>query len=247
MPDQAPTRRKSSAPRSRSIECLEQSLRARPRSPAHIRAAGRGLSGLGRSANLEAAAQRLLAKFPDDLETLTLLARQYIEKNDPAAALPLVQKARALKPLDESLRELEWTVRVGLARIHALAKQWDAGRDEFKAAEQLLPDCRNQYHLSGPQGHLRGKGQRGRTERPLSRAGAGQPERPDAALARARDRVDPLRHDKSDPEGLRPALGVGAQEQMHERDRRRDGLAHGCVRDRAELNTRAGPGTSRKS
>ena len=59
--------------------------------------------------------------------------------------MPLVQKARALKPLDDSLRELEWTIRIGLARIHALAKQWDEGRDEFAAAEQLLPDCRNQY------------------------------------------------------------------------------------------------------
>ena len=40
-------------------------------------------------------------------------------------------------------------------------------------------------YLPGPQGCLRGKGQPGRTERPVSRTGAGQPERPDAALARA--------------------------------------------------------------
>ena len=97
------------------------------------------------AANLEAAARRLLAKFPEDLDTLKLLAKQYTGKNEPVPALPLVQKARALKPLDESLRELEWTIRIGLARIHALAKRWEAGRDEFTAAEQLLPDCRNQY------------------------------------------------------------------------------------------------------
>ena len=54
-------------------------------------------------------------------------------------------KRRRLKPLDESLRNLEWFIRVGLARTHAIAKQWDAGRNEFAAAEQLDPDCRTNY------------------------------------------------------------------------------------------------------
>ncbi len=65
---------------------------------------------------LVGAAQRLLSAFPDDGKTLQLLGRHYFEKSDLVAALPYVQKARRLKPLDESLRELEWMIRVGLAR-----------------------------------------------------------------------------------------------------------------------------------
>ena len=41
------------------------------------------------------AAHRLLAKFPDDLDMLTLLAYQYTKNDEPAAALPLVVQARA--------------------------------------------------------------------------------------------------------------------------------------------------------
>ena len=94
-----------------------------------------------------AAARRLLAKFPDDLDTLTLLAHHYTKNDDPAAALPLVEQARVLKPLDESLRELEWTIRVDLARSHALGKRWEQGRAEFVAAVNLVPDSKTKYHF----------------------------------------------------------------------------------------------------
>jgi hypothetical protein len=126
-------------------DCLERSLKIAPDHLPTYELLVEVYRSWDDRANLEAAARRLLAKFPQNLETLTLLATQYIEKNDPAAALPLVQKARALKPLDESLRELEWTIRIGVARMQALAKNWDAGRDEFEAAQALLPDCRNRY------------------------------------------------------------------------------------------------------
>ena len=215
------------------IECLEQEPRACPRPPADLPVAGRGLSGLGRYG--QSRSRRAAGCWRSSPKT-SIPSRSWpsstCEKNEPAAALPLVQKARALKPLDESLRELEWTIRIGLARIHALAKQWDAGRDEFKAAEQLLPDCRNQYSYLARRVIFEAKASQARAKRPVSRAGAGEPERPDTTLARALDRVHPLPHDESHPEGLRPALGVGAQEQMHERDGRRDGLAHGRVLER---------------
>jgi hypothetical protein len=131
--------------RKKVIECLNQSLKLAPQHLPTYKMLVEAYRGWDDSANLESAAQRLLARFPEDLDTLKLLANTYMEKNEPATALPLVQKARALKPLDESLRELEWTIRVGLARVHAIAKHWDAGRAEFTAAEQLLPLCRNQY------------------------------------------------------------------------------------------------------
>ncbi len=155
-----------------------------------------------------------------------------IERNEPAAALPLVQKARALKPLDESLRELEWTIRIGLARIHALAKQWDAGRDEFTAAEQLLPECRNQYFYLARRVIFEAKASQGaQSDQYLEQARACLKDPTPLWLALLIESIR-YRMTKAHPEGLRPALGVRAQEQMHERDGRRDGLAHGWVLER---------------
>jgi len=131
------------------VECLEQSLELAPAHLPTYRSLIETYRGWDDPAGLEAAVRRLLAKFPDDLESLTLLARSCLDRNEPAEAMPIVQKARALRPLDESLRELEWTIRVGLARNLALADRWDEGREQFRAAEQLLPDCRRQYfHLA---------------------------------------------------------------------------------------------------
>jgi len=127
------------------IECLEKSLKLAPAHLPTYRLLIAAYRGWDDPAGLEAAVRRLLAKFPDDLESLSLLARKYLDRNDTAAAMPIVQKARALRPLDESLRELEWTVRVGLARNHALGERWDEGREQFRAAEELLPACRKQY------------------------------------------------------------------------------------------------------
>ena len=129
----------------RVVDCLEQSLALAPEHRPTYESLVDLYHDWDEPDKLEAAARRLLAKFPEDLDTLTLLANHYTNKNEPIAALPFVQKARMLRPLDNSLRTLEWTIRVGLARHHALAKHWDKGRDEFKAAEELLPDCRNQY------------------------------------------------------------------------------------------------------
>jgi len=127
------------------VDCLEQSLRLAP----EYRATYRALITLYRSVDdasrVEAAALRLLKVFPDDLETLTLLAEHYSSRDEPAAALPWAQKARGLKPLDESLREQEWSIRVDLARSHALAKRFVDGRAEFVTAEQLFPDRSGHY------------------------------------------------------------------------------------------------------
>jgi len=127
------------------IECLEHSLELAPGHLPTYRLLIAAYRGWDDAAGLEAAVRRLLAKFPEDLESLTLLAQEYLDRNDTAAAMPIVQKARALRPLDESLRTLEWTVRVGLARNHALVERWDEGREQFTAAEELLPECRRQY------------------------------------------------------------------------------------------------------
>ena len=101
-------------------------------------------------AGLAAAAGRLLARFPEDVETLELLARHhYLGRDDPAAAFPYIERARRLRPLDDSLRDLEWLIRVGLARAFAMKKKWDAGRAEFAAAEALCPEVSRDFsHLA---------------------------------------------------------------------------------------------------
>ncbi len=129
----------------RVVECLEQSLQLAPDYLPSYKLLVGEYEDWEDPSGLEAAAKRLLKAFPDDLDTLTLLATHYFGRNEPTAALPLVQRARKLKPLDHSLRELEWTIRIGLARLHAIAQHFDEGRAEFKAAEELLPESRSQY------------------------------------------------------------------------------------------------------
>jgi hypothetical protein len=131
----------------KSIECLERSLEL---APDHL-ASYQLLVEINRDRNdpagTQAAALRLLAKFPDDLETLSLLSEQYRAQDNFAAALPLVQRARALKPLDESIRDVEYNVRISLARNLALEGCWNAGRDQFRAADELYPDHSHDYFL----------------------------------------------------------------------------------------------------
>ena len=156
------------------VGCLEKSLELAPSYLPTYQLLVDFYRGWDDKLHLEAAARRLLAKFPEDLDTLQLLARHYVDENEPAAALPLVQKARALKPLDESLRNLEGFIRVGLARTHAIAKQWEAGRNEFAAAEQLDPACRTTYSYLARRVIFEAKaGQRKHSDQFLAEAQAG--------------------------------------------------------------------------
>src|SRR5262249_50419449 len=138
--------KKVAAAKKQVIDCLEKSLGLASSYLPTYRMLVQVYDQWKDGKNFEAAARRLLAAFPEDAETLERLGSHYFRNNEPATALPLVQKARQLKPLDNSLRELEWTVRISLARNHALSQQWDEGRAEFAVAEQLLPDCRHEYY-----------------------------------------------------------------------------------------------------
>jgi hypothetical protein len=60
-------------------------------------------------------------------------------------ALSCVKRARALKPLDPALREREATIYIGLARQCAIARRWDEGREQFRAAEAIKPDLRQDF------------------------------------------------------------------------------------------------------
>jgi tetratricopeptide (TPR) repeat protein len=137
--------REVAAARKAVIAALEKSLKL---APEHLETYRLLVSIHGEwedDKGLEAAAGRLLAKFPEDVETLQLLARHHYDRKDPRAALPYVVQARRLKPLDDSLRTLEWMVHIGLARACALEKKWDEGRAEFAAADALLPADRQDF------------------------------------------------------------------------------------------------------
>jgi tetratricopeptide (TPR) repeat protein len=143
--DDEEDRAEVAAAKKEAIACLERSLRLAPDYLPTYRHLVHLYDDWDDEKKVAATAQRLLAKFPEDVDTLQLLGEHYVESNDLAAALPHVQKARRVKPLDESLRELEWTIRVGLARNCALSQRWDEGRAEFAAADALLPDTKQQY------------------------------------------------------------------------------------------------------
>ncbi len=137
------------AARRESIAALEQSLKLAPDHLETYKKMVEASSGWGDQKAMVAAAKRLLARFPDDLETSRLLGKHLLTQGEPRAALPHVLQARRLKPLDESLRTLEFNVHVALARQLALEGKFDEGRAEFATADALATDDqRNYYYLA---------------------------------------------------------------------------------------------------
>jgi hypothetical protein len=127
------------------VDSLETSLRLAPERLETYRLLVSLHGEWGDDEGLVAAARRLLAKFPEDVQTLELLARHHYGRKDHRAALSYVVSARKLKPLDDSLRTLEWLIRVGLARQYALEKKWDEGRAEFAITDELIPGDRREF------------------------------------------------------------------------------------------------------
>ena len=111
------------------------------------------------------------------METLTLLLEAKLLRDELEEAMGYIQRARVLKPLDAELREREATTRIGLARKCALARRWDEGRDQFRAAEELTPDLRQQYFYLARKALFEAKAsQRDASERFLREAQALLPE-----------------------------------------------------------------------
>lgn len=122
-------------------------------------------------AGVAAAAQGLLAAFPDDLPTLQLLIHHHLQHDSPAAGLPFVLRARQLKPLDDSYLGDEWACRVALARHHALGKRWEAARGEMSQAAALNVNVHAPHRLLARQAALEFK--------------AGEPERAEEYIRQA--------------------------------------------------------------
>jgi tetratricopeptide (TPR) repeat protein len=89
------------------------------------------------------AARRLLQQFPDDFDTLMFLAKHHYSREEPEPALETIQRARALKPLDQKAAHREWGVHILRARVLAIKGRFDEGRAEFAAAEHAWPEGSN--------------------------------------------------------------------------------------------------------
>lgn len=129
----------------KALECLKESLRLDPSSVATYRAIVAAHDAWKEREKAVAAAVNLLEKFPDDFETLVALAERRLDRKEPAEAIPLLERARRLKPLDDALRSMERNARVVLARHHAKSRRWDEGRAELERAEALGPNQDERY------------------------------------------------------------------------------------------------------
>ncbi len=126
---------------------------------------------------VEAAGRRLLEKFPDDLETLTLLQDSAFKRQRLEEAMTYVQRLRTLKPLDSGMRDQEGIIRIGLARQCALDGRWEEGRDQFRAAADLSPELRGNYTFLARKSLFEAKAsQRDASDRYLKEAQAALPE-----------------------------------------------------------------------
>jgi len=90
---------------------------------------------------------RLLEQVPENLDALLFLAQHHVRRDELLQARDYALRALRLKPANKSIIELACAVHVGCARHYALRKEWDKGRAEFAAADELQPFNQDAYHL----------------------------------------------------------------------------------------------------
>ena len=91
--------------------------------------------------------QRLVERFPENLDSLLFLATHYTKRNEPFTAREFVFRAQRLRPLDPKIKALARTVHIASARAHATARRWDDGRAELAAAEKLHDPGEKVHHV----------------------------------------------------------------------------------------------------
>jgi hypothetical protein len=123
----------------KAIDCIERSLQLAPRHRPTYDLLIEARQQLNEPEEVQAVRKRIVAAFPEDVDSLVDLAMDHQRRNEPSVALDYMLRARKQKPLDESLIDLEVAIRSSLARSLALAKRWDEGRAQFAAVEQLQP------------------------------------------------------------------------------------------------------------
>jgi tetratricopeptide (TPR) repeat protein len=131
--------------RRQAVNCLEESLRLAPGHLPTYQSLLAAYREWKEPAQEVETARRLVAAFPEDFETLLFLASHHFRQGEPDQAIDFAQRARALKPLDEAVLSLEWSVQIALARQQALQKQWDQARSAFEAANRLRPEAAQEF------------------------------------------------------------------------------------------------------
>jgi tetratricopeptide (TPR) repeat protein len=126
------------------LDCFETSLKLLPTRIETYKELREVLDDWNEPLKAAKVAGRLLEVFPDDLDTLSYLARYHKEQGEFAASLKYLERARALKPLDQRALVEEISGRLGLARAHGLAGKWEEGRAEFATVDRLMPDFARQ-------------------------------------------------------------------------------------------------------
>jgi hypothetical protein len=160
-----------------AVQSLERSLALAPHHLPTYRLLIEFQECFKNQAGVEAAARQLLEKFPDDVETLTLLLDSAIKRQRLEEAMTYLQRVRALKPLDSAMQDLEATIRIGMARQCALADRWEEGRDQFRRAADLSPELRGSYSFLARKSLFEAKAsQRDASDRFLKEAQAALPE-----------------------------------------------------------------------
>lgn len=125
--------------RTRAIQCFRKGLELCPDLTSCCDQLIAAYRKWGRERDAAETAQQLLNRKPDYFPAIEQLARHHLRWEEPRQALPHVQRARQLKPLDRELVRLEHEVRLSIARHCAAERKWKEGRAEFAAIESLDP------------------------------------------------------------------------------------------------------------
>ena len=133
--------------RNRAIACFEASMKLAPGHSPTYHALIKTYKNWDRPDDAAAVARRLLKSFPNDFDGLVFLFDHHFRRQEPDLALQYAQRARTLKPLDQTTIDNEWAVHILRARELALKSHWDEGRAEFEAAAQLRPDLVTTLHV----------------------------------------------------------------------------------------------------
>jgi tetratricopeptide (TPR) repeat protein len=148
-----PRRRRKSTQKleQHAIQSIEDSLRIDPSQKESYELLIDMLDRWNQTDKSATVTRRLLEVFPDDVDHLMKLTEFHLRKDQPVEALPLVEQARRLKPLDQGIWNRELSARHALARHHALAGRWDEGRAELDRVAAGWPDSHPRSSLLAKQ------------------------------------------------------------------------------------------------
>ncbi|MDR3638170.1 MAG: hypothetical protein P4L84_30480 [Isosphaeraceae bacterium] len=126
--------------RDRAVACLEESLRLAPDRRETYHTLLDAYEGWNQPEDAIAVGHRLLARFPDDVDALESFTAYHLGRGEPAQALDYIQRSRALKPLDPTYAQEEWSARAILSRHLGLAGRIEEARAELDRAERACPE-----------------------------------------------------------------------------------------------------------